>query len=75
MTTTVRLPDDLETRLTKVAKASGQPKSFYLRSLLEENIERLEWELELERKAADIRAGRRRTYSLKEVERELGLED
>lgn len=75
MTTTVRLPDELEARLAKVAQQSGQPKSYYLRSLLEENIERLEWEMALERKAADIRAGRRPTYSLEEVERELGLDD
>lgn len=74
MTTTVRLPEELETRLNNVAQQSGQSKSYYLRTLLEENIERLEWELELERKAANIRAGRRRTYSLEEVERELDLE-
>lgn len=75
MTTTVRLPQDLEDRLNRVAEESGQPKSYYLRSLLAENIDRLEWELELDRKVADIRAGRRRTYSLEEVERELGVED
>ena len=75
MTTTVRLPEDLEERLARVAKEGGQSKSYYLRALLAENIERLEWELELDRKVADIRAGRRRTYSLEEVERELGLED
>lgn len=75
MTTTVRLPADLEARLTQVAEGTGRPKSYYLRSLLEENIERLEWELSLERKVSDIRAGKRQTYSLEEVERELDLED
>lgn len=75
MTTTVRLPADLEARLAQVAEGTGRPKSYYLRSLLEENIERLEWELSLERKVADIRAGKRQTYSLEEVERELDLED
>lgn len=75
MTTTVRLPEELENRLNMIAQVSGRSKSYYLRSLVEENIERLEWELELDRKVADIRAGRRRTYSLEEVERELGLED
>lgn len=75
MTTTVRLPEDLEARLARVAEGTGRSKSYYMRSLLEDNIERLEWELELERKVEDIRAGRRRTYSLEEVERELGLED
>ncbi|WP_108848990.1 DUF6290 family protein [Dietzia lutea] len=75
MTTTVRLPKDLEERLARVAKGTGRPKSHYLRSLLEENIERLEWEAKLEEKVADIRAGRRRTYSLDEVEAELDLAD
>lgn len=75
MTTTVRLPKELEERLARVAKGTGRPKSHYLRSLLEENIERLEWEAELEQKVADIRAGRRRTYTHEEVKRELGLAD
>lgn len=75
MTTTVRLPKELEERLARVAKGTGRPKSFYLRSLLEEHIEQLEWEAELEQKVADIRAGRRRTYTHEEVKRELGLED
>lgn len=74
MTTTVRLPEELEARLAQVAKGTGRPKSYYLRTLLEENIERLEWELSLERKVDDIRAGERRTYSLEEVERKLDLE-
>ncbi|GAA1162853.1 type II toxin-antitoxin system RelB family antitoxin [Nesterenkonia sandarakina] len=75
MTTTVRLPAELEARLARVAEGTGRPKSYYLRALLEENIERLEWELSLERKVADIRAGKRQRYSLEEVERELDLED
>lgn len=75
MTTTVRLPKDLGERLARVAKETGRPKSHVLRALLEENIERLEWEAELEQKAADIRAGRRRTYSLDDAEVELGLHD
>lgn len=75
MTTTVRLPEELEARLARVSKGTGRPKSYYLRALLEENIERLEWEAELEQKVADIRAGRRRTYSLDEVEAELDLAD
>lgn len=73
MSTTVRLPKDLEERLARVAKQTGRPKSFYLRSLLEENIERLEWEAELQQKVADIRAGRRQTYTVDEVEAERDL--
>lgn len=75
MTTTVRLPKHLEERLARVAAETGRPKSHYLRSLLEENIDRLEWEAELEKKVADIRAGRRQTYTLDEVEAELDLAD
>ncbi len=75
MTTTVRLPKNLEERLARVAAETGRPKSHYLRSLLEENIDRLEWEAELEKKVADIRAGRRQTYTLDEVEAELDLAD
>ncbi|GAA1139839.1 type II toxin-antitoxin system RelB family antitoxin [Nesterenkonia lutea] len=75
MTTTVRLPAELEVRLSRVAQGTGRPKSYYLRSLLEENIERLEWELSLGQKVAEIRPGRRHTYSLEEIERELDLAD
>ncbi|MBB1033576.1 ribbon-helix-helix protein, CopG family [Dietzia sp. CQ4] len=73
MSTTARLPRDLEERLARVAKGTGRPKSHYLRALLEENIERLEWEAELQQKVADIRAGRRQTYTLDEVEAERDL--
>lgn len=73
MTTTVRLPKNLEERLASVAAETGRSKSHYLRSLLEENIDRLEWEAELEKKVADIRAGRRQTCTLDEVEAELDL--
>lgn len=75
MATTVRLPKDLEERLARVAEGTGRPKGHYLRTLLEGTIERLEWEAGIEQKVADIRAGRRRTYSHEEMKQELGVED
>lgn len=74
MTTTVRLPQELESRLERLADVSGRSKSYYLRTLAEENIARLEWEAQLAAKAADIRAGRRQTVSMEELEADLDLE-
>ncbi len=71
----IRLPTDIEQRLDALAKATGRSKSFYVREALLEHLDDLEDVYLAERRLEDIRTGRARTYSLEEVERELGLED
>lgn len=71
----VRLPDDLSARLEKLAKRTGRTKTFYVLEAVEEHLEELEDLYIAEKRLIERRAGRSRTYSLDEVERELGRAD
>ena len=71
----VRLPEDLEARLNKVAKASGRSKSWFARQAIAERIADFEDLVIAEQRYADVLAGRSKTHTLEEVERELGLAD
>jgi RHH-type transcriptional regulator, rel operon repressor / antitoxin RelB len=67
----IRLPEDIEKRLDKLAKATGRTKTFYAREAILEHLDDLE----------DIYIAHKRLknpaqhYSLDEVEKELGLDD
>ncbi len=73
--TSLRLPADIDRRLEHLAAETNRSKSFYLRELITSGLDRLEWEYSVAQRGADIRAGRRETVSLDEVERELGLDN
>ena len=51
------------------------PKTFYAREAILEHLDELEDLYLAEQRLIDNRAGRSRTYTLEEVERELGLAD
>jgi RHH-type rel operon transcriptional repressor/antitoxin RelB len=38
----VRIPDEMEMRLQKLASLTGRPKSFYVREALEAHLEEIE---------------------------------
>ena len=40
--TTVRLPEDIESRLIKLAKFTNRPKSFYIREAIKRYLEDME---------------------------------
>ena len=69
----VRLPADVENRLDRLAKATGRTKAFFARQAIVEHLEDLEDIYLAEQRSLDNRAGKSRTYTLEEVERELGL--
>lgn len=71
----IRLSDELAKRLEKLAKRTGRTKSFYVTKAIEEHLQDLEDVYIAEQRLIDLRAGRSRTYTTQEVERELGLED
>lgn len=75
MPTTVRLSPELEARLDQLATRTGRSKAFYLRQMIEHDIDRIEWEFDVIGRAEDVRAGRSATVPLAEVVTELGLED
>ena len=72
---TIRLPEEIETRLERLATATGRTEAFYAREAILAHLDDLEDLYLAEQRFIDNRAGRSRTYTLEEVERELGLED
>jgi RHH-type rel operon transcriptional repressor/antitoxin RelB len=71
----VRLSDELDARLERLARLTGRSKSFYVKHALEDQIEDLE-DLFLARKVAKrVADGRERLIPLGDVERELDLAD
>lgn len=75
MPTSVRLSEDSEKRLNILAKATGRSKAFYVRKAIENELDDLEDIYLAEKRLEDIRSGKSRTYTLEEVEKELGLDD
>jgi len=69
----VRLPEELETRLQKLAKETGRSKSWYVREALKEYLGDMEDIYYAEKRYEDIRRNKMDTVSLDAVEQELGL--
>lgn len=73
--TSIRLPNPLEERLNRLAQETGRTKSFYIREALEKSIEDME-DIYLSQQTLErVRAGKERTYTLKEVEKILELDN
>jgi RHH-type rel operon transcriptional repressor/antitoxin RelB len=71
----IRLDDELDARLERLARLTGRSKSFYVKQALEEHVDDLE-DLYLARKVAErVAKGRERLIPLEDLERELGLAD
>ena len=71
----IRLPDDVANRLNQLAALTGRSKSFYITEAILEHLDDLQDVYLAEKRLEDIRAGRSKTYTLEEVERDLGLAD
>ena len=71
----IRLPAEVEDRLEALARATGRTKTFYAREAILKHLDDLEDLYLAEQRLIDVRAGRNRTHSLDEVERDLCLAD
>ena len=71
----LRLPEDIENRLERLAKATGRSKSFYAREAILEHLDDLEDLYLAEQRLLDIRAGRTQTVPLEDLMKRYGLED
>ena len=69
----LRLPEEIEIRLEKLAKSTGRTKSFYAREAIIEHLADLEDLYLAEKRLAKVRSGETKTVSLNAVEAELGL--
>ena len=67
----IRLPEDIETRLEKLAKETGRSKTYYAREAILEYIE----DLEDHYLAVSCIEKKLPTISLAEAEKRLGLAD
>jgi RHH-type rel operon transcriptional repressor/antitoxin RelB len=75
MAMSIRLPNEVETRLTNLATLTGRSKTFYVLEAILEHLDDLEDLYLAEKRLIDIKSGKSKTYTLDEVERELGLVD
>lgn len=71
----IRLPEDIEVRLTNLAKRTGRSKTFYAREAILEYLDDLEDLYLAEQVMLRVRSGEERTFTLDEVEARLGLAD
>jgi RHH-type rel operon transcriptional repressor/antitoxin RelB len=69
----IRLPENIEKRLARLAKRTGRTKTYYAREAILKHLEDLEDIYIAEKRLADLRAGRTRTIPLEEVMRQHGL--
>ena len=69
----LRLPEEIEIRLEKLAKSTGRTKSFYAREAIIEHLADLEDLYLAEKRLTKVRSGKTKTVGLSVVEAELGL--
>lgn len=63
----VRLPEDIERRLSDLARKTGRTKTFYVREAVQAHLEDLEDLYLAEQEVKNLRAGRSTTTPLAEV--------
>lgn len=73
-TLTLRLPEDLNARLNRLAEATSRPKSFYVRTLLEDHLSELEYVAGLDAEVEAFRRGEIAAQPMDELARELGFD-
>lgn len=73
--TAIQLPEETFERLKAVAEQTGQTTSDFIFMAIQEHLEDMEDVIRAEAILKEVQAGRMKTYTLEEVERELGLDD
>jgi RHH-type transcriptional regulator, rel operon repressor / antitoxin RelB len=71
----LRLPEDLKTRLVNLSERTGRSKTYYMIEAIKEHIGDLEDLYIAEQRLRKHRAGRGRSYTQKEIEKRYGLAD
>jgi RHH-type transcriptional regulator, rel operon repressor / antitoxin RelB len=71
----IRLPEDIEKRLSNLAKLTGRTKTFYARQAIEQHLDDLEDIYLAEQRLTDIRAGRTQTVAIEDILKRYDLED
>ena len=71
----IRLPEDIEQRLSNLAKLTGRTKTFYARQAIEQHLDDLEDIYLAEQRLTDIRSGRTQTVAIEDILKRYDLED
>ena len=71
----IRLPDDIEARLTALADQTGRTKTYYAREAILTHLEDLEDYYLASQVLTDVRKGVERVHSSNDVRSALGLDD
>lgn len=69
----LRLPADVEERLTQLAKSTGRTKTYYATQAIIQQIEDIEDYYLAEKSWQKFISGDKKTYTSKEIIKELGL--
>ena len=70
----VRLPDEINQRLTLLAEQTGRTKTYYIKEAVLKHLQDLEDVYMADKELEDIRAGRSKTVSLEDMMGQYGLE-
>ena len=71
----LRLPPEIEKRLSALAKATGRTKSYYAREAILEHLADLEDVYLASKRLEDVRAGRSETIPLADLVKRHGVGD
>jgi RHH-type rel operon transcriptional repressor/antitoxin RelB len=71
----LRLPENLKSRLEKLSKRTGRSKTYYMVEAISEKLADLEDLYLAEERTRALKAGRSRTYTQQEMEKRYGLAD
>ncbi len=71
----IRIPEEIDERLRRLAAETGRSKSYYIRKALTQNLEDMEDAYLADERLVALRTGRSHTHSLAEVEKPLDLAD
>jgi len=71
----VRLPENINARLTALSERTGRSRSFYMLEAIQEHLNELEDVYIAEQRLIDLQEGRSDTLPLKEVMKKYGMED
>ncbi|MFO1240699.1 MAG: TraY domain-containing protein [Sphingomonadaceae bacterium] len=71
----IRLPAEIEARLTNLAKVTGRTKSFYARQAILQHLDDLEDRYVAEQRLTDLKAGRSASARLGDVLNRYGMDD
>lgn len=74
-TTTVRFDPATNEKLKELARTTHRPESFYIRQMVDENIDRMLYEYGILQDREDLRAGRLETISLDEMRKLSAVAD